>query len=89
MSIVKYRPTLTADEIADIISALESHNPASSALATLKVYAFKQSLGLVKPATVSNKIVETEEQKQQRIKDEVAAASQFFAKTAAISSENL
>lgn len=89
MSIVKYRPTLTADEISDIISALESHNPASSALATLKVYAFKQSLGLVKPATVSNKVVETEEQKQERIKKELADAAAFFAKTSAISSDSL
>lgn len=77
MSIVKYRPTLTADEIKDIISALEANNPASTALATLKVYAYKQSLGLVKPATIA-KDVETPEQKQAKIQAELDAASEYF-----------
>ncbi len=88
MSIVKYRPTLTSNEIQDIINALESHNPASSALATLKVYAYKQSLGLVKPATIA-KEQETEEQRQAKIQKELEDSTNFFKAQARVNSSQL
>lgn len=45
----KYRPSLSADEIADCIAALEQTNTLSSALASLRLFQMKQSLGRVVP----------------------------------------
>lgn len=83
---IKYRPTLTSEEISDIIAALEIHNPISSALGTLKIFAYKQSLGMVKPASqrasTSAKIVETPEQKAEREAREIKEIADSFAKMA-------
>lgn len=75
----KYRPSLSAEEIADCIESLELSLPSSTALGVLKLFQMKQSLGKVVPTNASRLTVgrpvavETAEEREAREANELAA----------------
>lgn len=53
MKPLKYRPSLSAQEITDCVEALEIYNIHSTALKVLRVFLFKQSQDMVTPTNIS------------------------------------
>lgn len=52
----KYRPSLSASELEDCVSALLSSNPNSSALSTLQIFCMKLKLGKVVPTNAARHV---------------------------------